>query len=435
MASSWQNWGRTATCSPASHARPEAEDRIVELVEDAVQIGGRVKVVGSGHSWTDIACTDGTMVTLEGLGGDSVIADDRASVELPAGMRLGDAVAFLADHGLALPNLGTIVEQKVAGVIGTGTHGTGVGIGNLSSFVTSLRLVDGTGAVRTLTPEADPEGWRDARVHLGCLGVVTRVGLRVVPRFRLRERLALLPFEEAVERLPGLHAAHDHVKLWWLPALDEVQVYTWDRTDDPDTGPASLSVWMDQAGLSRPGFAAVLAVSRWAPALVPRVQRLVQALGFGPRERVQDAPRVFNIDMPPVLDVCEYAVPLGVTAEALRAWRDLVRRTDYAVDFMQEVRFVAGDDIALSPAFGGPIAAIGAYQANAATAPAYFRDFEALMADFGGRPHWGKTFRRSAEELRARYPRWDDFAALRERLDPHGVFRSPFVDRLFPPEP
>ena len=118
--------------------------------------------------------------------------------------------------------------------------------------------------------------------------------------------------------------------------------------------------------------------------------------------------------------------------EAMRAWHRLVRRADYAVDFMQEVRFVAADDIALSNAHGHAVASIGAYQANASTAPAYFRDFQSLMADFEGRPHWGKTYDRGPESLAALYPRWDDFRSLRNRMDPEGVFRNAFVDRLFP---
>lgn len=432
MAGQWQNWGGTAACAPSSQIRCTGETQVSRIIEDAVQQGGRVKAQGSGHSWTDIACTSGAMVSVEGLGGEPVIAVDRGSVEVPAGMRLRDLVAFLAEHGLALPNLGSIAEQRVAGVIATGTHGTGVGIGNLATFVTSMRLVDGTGAVRTLSLEQEPTLFRDARVHLGCLGVLTRIGLRVVPRFRLRERLTSLPFDETLERLPGLLDAHDHVKLWWLPCLDRVQVYTWDQTADADTGPNALAVRLDQAGLNRPAFAAALTLSRWLPGLVPSIHRFIQAATFGDRERVQDAPRVFNIDMPPVHHESEFAVPLDRTADAMRAWRDLIWGLDFPVDFMQEVRFVAGDDIALSPAQGGPVAAIGAYHANMGTADAYFREFQAVMLDFDGRPHWGKAFDLDGEALRARYPRWADFAALRAQLDPHGVFRNDFVDRLFP---
>jgi L-gulonolactone oxidase len=433
METGWQNWGRTVGCTPVHVAAPTSEAALQELVRGAAARGGRVKVVGSGHSWTDIACTDDTHVRLDQMGGELVVAADRQSAEVPAGMRLADLVERLSAEGLALPNLGSIAQQTVAGVVATGTHGTGVRTGNLSTFVREMRLVDGVGALCTLSPSSDPDAFRDARVHLGCLGILTRLRLRVVPAFRLREQLRLLPFSHAVSSLPELLDAHAHVKLWWLPGTDQVQVYSFDPTDEPDSGPGNLAVRLDQAGLARPAFAAVLGASRVMPSLVPTLHRFVQATSFGERMRVQASPRVFNLGMPPVHDECEYAVALEDTQDALRAWRGLLRGAGYAVDFMQEVRFVAGDDIALSPANGHSVACIGAYQANPRTAPAYFRDFQGLMARFAGRPHWGKTFHRDGEDLAPLYPRWADFAALRARMDPHGVFRNAFVDRLFPP--
>lgn len=428
----WENWGRTAACTPTGTIVPRSEDEVAALVASAAGRGQRVKVVGSGHSWTDIACTDALHLRLHALPGAVEIAEDRQSAWVPAGMRLAACVEALAQAGLALPNLGSITAQTVGGVVATGTHGTGVRTGNLSSFVLAMRIVDGRGTLRELSATEDPEAFRDARVHLGALGVVTRLRLRVVPASRLRERLQLLPFETAVASLPELLDAHAHLKLWWLPGTDTVQVYAFDPTDAPDTGPGSLAVRLDQAGLARPAFAGVLALSRWFPSLVPALHRSVQAASFAARERVQRAERVLTLGMPPLHDECEYAVPVERTQDALRAWRRLVRRAPYAVDFMQEVRFVAGDDIALSNAHGHPVAAIGAYQANPATAPAYFRDFQSLMAELGGRPHWGKTFHRNAEALEALYPRWSAFRALRKRMDPCGVFRNDFLDRLFP---
>lgn len=434
MAGRWRNWGRTVACAPARVVSPRTEDALAELVREAVQRGGRVKVVGSGHSWTDIACTDDVHVHLGEMEGTLEVAEDRNTAWVPAGMRLADCVDALAAEGLALPNLGSIAEQKVAGVVATGTHGTGVRTGNLSSFVQAMRLVDGTGAIHELSPDADPDAFRDARVNLGALGIVTRLRMAVVPAFRLREKLRLLPFEHAVAALPELLDAHAHVKLWWLPGTDQVQVYSFDPTQDPDTGPGNMAVRLDQAGLNRPAFAAILGASRVMPSLVPTLHRFVQLTTFGERERVQASPRVFNLGMPPVHDECEYAVKLDLAQDALLAWRGLLRGARYHADFMQEVRFVAADDIALSNASGHAVAAIGAYQANKKTAPAYFRDFQSLMADFSGRPHWGKTFHRDGEDLKALYPRWADFVALKARMDPHGVFRNAFLDRLFPPD-
>ena len=238
------NWGRTVGCNPERTHAPGSEDELAALIAQAAASGGRVKVVGSGHSWTDIACTDRTHLRLEAMDDRLEIAPDRRSAWVPAGMRLSSCVEALAKEGLALPNLGSIAAQTVGGVVATGTHGTGIGIGNLSSFVLGMRIVDGTGRIRSLSPEQDGDDFRDARVHLGALGVVTRLRFRVVPAFRLRERLRLLPFETTLSP-PRPAGGACPSQLWWPPGTDDVQVYA-------STGPKTRS-GPGACGASGPG--------------------------------------------------------------------------------------------------------------------------------------------------------------------------------------
>ncbi len=171
------------------------------------------------------------------------------------------------------------------------------------------------------------------------------------------------------------------------------------------------------------------------PALIPWVNHGVAAAYFIDRERVGRSDRLFNVPMPPVHREMEYGIPRPQAAPTLRRLRALIERRALRVNFIVELRFVAADDLLLSGAFGRQSCQLGAYMAQAPDLDAYFKLFEAMALEIGGRPHWGKEFSASAEALRACLPRLDDFNALRRDLDPDGLFANPFIRRIFAPTP
>src|SRR5215212_4499601 len=188
MPEQWRNWSGEQRCAPERIERPGSEEQVADAVRRAVAEGRRVRVSASGHSFTDIACTDDVMLRLDAL--DRVGSVEGELAEGEAGITLHRLGKELADRGLAMENQGDIDRQQLAGAISTATHGTGIGFPNLSAQVVALRLVTADGEVRELSEGSDADAWRAARVGLGALGVITRMTLRCVPLFTL-ERLDL----------------------------------------------------------------------------------------------------------------------------------------------------------------------------------------------------------------------------------------------------
>lgn len=430
-----RNWLGNVTWQPARFVEPRSEAELVELVQAARRSGQRVRALGAGHSWTPLCATSGTTVRLDRLSHVSRIDRARGLVTVEAGIRLHDLCERLAAAGLALPNLGSIRAQSLAGALLTGTHGSGLGHGCLATQVVAMRLVTGRGEILELDEATAPDRLDAARVSLGALGLVTRMTLRVCPAFRLCEEREPARFEDALAliRRPDALRAVDHLKLWWFPLTDQVQIYRQRRTDEPVSRRRGLGVLSEDAPLTQLLFSGILRLGDRAPALIPPLHRLMTRLNFQPQRRVGSSADIFTLAMPPVHHESEYAVPLERAAEALRALHGLVRERRHRPHFVCEIRFVRGDTAWLSPAHGGDVCFIGGYDSadpRDRRWPAYLRDYEELMLSFGGRPHWGKEFSASPEVLAARYPRWADFRALRSELDPDGVFLNPMLERL-----
>ncbi len=295
-----------------------------------------------------------------------------------------------------------------------------------------MRLVDGRGNLHELSPDREPGLFRAGCVHLGCLGIVSEVTLACVEAFDLEEDLDTVDFDTVLEDLPRMLADNDHLKLWWLPPSDRFLVYRFNRSTAPRTKPG-IKGFIDRSGLSGFGFAGLIGLTRAFPRITPVVTRTVERVGFTPGVRVDRSDRIIPYagSIPRHYET-EYAIPIDRASQALDAIRRTVLKArHYRVNFPFEVRFVAADDIPMSPAYGRDVCFLGAYVASRKWAGGYFSDFEALIAGFEGRPHWGKTFSRTASELRSLYPEYDEFDSQRRTCDPAGVFRNPFVDRVF----
>jgi len=443
-AGSFANWGRTASCKPCAIVRPSDENELIALLRRAAAEQRPVKVVGGGHSWSDIACTDGYQVNLDRL--EQVISVDRARqrITVQAGLRLHRLVAVLHSNGLALPVVGSILEQSVAGAISTATHGSAPAHGNLACQVEALRMVLADGSVRTVRADEEPDLLSACRVSLGALGIITEVTLRCVPAFTLREVAMPMDFDEAVATLPQLLESAPYLKLWWLPHTQQVLLYRCWPLDPASLKPSRLPAvaldlarrldrWTEEKIVSAQLFDGLLRLSARRPGIIGRMNRAVRAAYFRPRTRVGASAHVLTIGMPPRHQECEYAVPVAAAGPMLRALRRLIDEHRLTVNFPAEFRFVAADDSWLSPMHGRASCCIGAYIAGGPAldhAP-YFGRFEELMQSVAGRPHWGKQFQAPATYLHSVYPRLGDFAALRRKWDPEGRFLNGYLRRIF----
>jgi len=424
------NWGRNHTCVPSTFQVPTSEREVEQVLAQALDARQTVKVVGAGHSWSNAACTSGHMISLDGLDRVLDVDDTRHRVTVGAGIRLHRLIERLAGVGLALQNIGSVTQQSIAGAFSTGTHGTGLRFGCLATQVVGMRMLSGDGQWRHLSAERSPELFAAARVNLGMLGVITEVTLQAEPLYDLEERVFALPFEEARARMMELVDAHEHVKFWWMPHTDQLQVFTYDRTSRPRT-PPSLSRTLEEQVLNRWGFAALLGVGHRFPAIIPPTNRLVASGYMRSMRRVDRGDRLLSLAMPPVHREMEYGIPVERAAELVGKVRRMIDHHGLRVNFPLEVRFVAADRTLLSPAAGRTSCQVGAYIGEGSDRARFFQLFEQLAVDFEGRPHWGKEFSLRRRQLAAAWPGFERFDAIRRQLDPDKVFVNDFSRQVF----
>ena len=428
---SWTNWGGNQACAPAATVHPSTEDELIQTVKDAATLDRRVKVVGAGHSFTAIACTDGVMVDLSEYG--QVVGHDaeRGTVTVEAGIPLHRLSPELDARGLALQNMGDIDCQTIAGATQTATHGTGLRFGNLSSQIVGLRLVTADGSVIDCSPEQEPEVFDSARVGLGALGVLSTVTLQCEPAFRLHAVEEPMRVDEVLADLDELVEGNDHFEFFWVPHTGWALTKRNRRTDEPARPRSRRKEWVDDVLVTNVLFGAACRVGRWRPSLVPRVAKLIPSSGrveYTDRsDKVFTSPRyVHFLEM-------EYAIPREAVPEALNRVRALVDQLGIQLSFPVEVRMTAGDDIPLSTAHGRETGYIAVHVYRGTPFDAYFTGVEGIMDTYGGRPHWGKMHFQSHETLAPRYPAWDRFQTMRARLDPTGRFANPYLDRVLGP--
>ncbi len=427
MGRTTRNWAGNQRCLPRAVHSPRSTDEVAALVRAASRAGERVKVIGAGHSFTGVAMTDGHLVSLDHLA--RVVAVDGHDVTVQAGIRLHDLNDRLAGLGLALPNLGDIDRQSIAGAISTATHGTGVGLGNLATTVVAMELVTGEGEVLRVDAAHQPDLWSAARVGVGALGIVTEVTLRCVPAFNLRVSETIEPLADVLADFEQLMSATDHVEFYWMPGARRCQVKRNTRTDEPAQPQGKLAYVRDKWIGENLAFGTVCRVGRRFPTVAPRIAKLVTSAA-AERELVDRSDRVFCSPRRVHFLEMEYGIPRAAVPEAVERVGALVAGLPFPPLFPIEVRASAADDIPLSTGTGRDSGWIAVHQYVGTPYEAYFQGVERIMDDYAGRPHWGKLHFQHADTLRERYPHWDAFRSARDVLDPGGTFRNPYLDRV-----
>ncbi len=434
MAAPWQNWARTQRATPRRVERPLDTGDVAAAVRRAAAQGLRVRAVGSGHSFTGAAVTDGVQLDLSAVRQVERVQplpDGRAHVTVGAGIRLRELCAALSARGLAMENMGDIDHQTLAGAISTGTHGTGARLRGLAAQVVGARLVTATGDVVDLTP--DDEAFEPARLGLGAVGVLTAVTLAAVPAFRLEAREEPLPLDDVLEGLDELVGGNDHFEFYWFCHTRRALTKRNNRVpDDVDHPLSPVRGWVADELLSNAVFSLVNRVAAAEPRAV-RGLNAISARALGARTYTAPSHDVFVSPRRVRFREMEYAVPRAAVRGVLDEIDRWTRAHDAQVPFPVEVRFAAADDLWLSTATGRDTAYVAVHQYWRMPYDAYFDAFERIVAPVGGRPHWGKLHTLGAERLAALYPRMADVRRVRAALDPAGVFANAYVDRVLGP--
>ncbi len=391
-----------------------------------------MRAVGSGHSFSDVACSDGVLVALDGLSRVLDIDASSGLVRVQAGITIRELSRRLDAHGLAMENLGDIDVQTIAGAISTATHGTGARLGNISSQVAELTLMLADGSTLVCSAEREAEVFRAARVGLGALGAIVEVTLQCVPAFTLRGVDAPAPLGQTLERFEELALGNDHFEFFVFPHADLALTRTNNRTQDAPRPRGRLAAYANDVLLTNHAFGALCRVGRRMPGRIPQLNRLVTRLA-GSSERVDRSAAIFASPRLVRFTEMEYALPRERTPQAVRSVLEMIEQRGFAVPFPIEVRTVAPDDAYLSTAAGRDSGFVAVHMFQGMDWREYFLAVEQIMDELGGRPHWGKRHFQTAATLRPRYAGWDRFQAVRSRLDPEGRFANAWTDRVLGP--
>ena len=274
-----RNWAKNQACVPTSVERPRSTDEVAAAVRRARANGQRVRAIGAGHSFTAAAMTNGVLISLEQMNQVVGVDRDTARVTVEAGMTLGALGNELASVGLAMPNLGDINVQSIAGAINTATHGTGLELGNIATTIVAIELVDGAGDVVRCDADHDPDLLGASRVGVGALGIITEVTVQCVPAFNLHAHETVEPFDDLLDGFDEFARSAEHAEFFWMPGARRCQVKRNRRTDEPVRPPSKLAYARDKYIAENLAFDLVCRTGRRFPALAPKIAKLVTGAG------------------------------------------------------------------------------------------------------------------------------------------------------------
>jgi FAD-linked oxidoreductase len=421
VASSWRNWSGGVEAKPVAILRPGSEDDVKAAVLSAP---GPLRLIGSGHSFTPLVATSGTILDLSALSGLRSHDNEATTATIGAGTKLSELTGLLAGIGQALPNMGDIDKQSVAGALGTATHGSGLGLGAYHTLIRSMRLVDGRGMCHDYSVEREQEMICATGVTLGIFGALTEVTFQNVPAYNLRRKRTVVPIGEVLASFEGLMAAHRSAEVFVVPFASHALFQTLAMTDAAGHFQVTSE---DEDGLAT--LKTLRTLLKWFPWIRRKLIGSAMAK-LSDEEFVGEWMKVYVTDRRTKFNEMEYHLPFEEGARALAEIIELIEKRFPEVYFPIEVRSVKGDDFWLSPFYRRDTCSIAVHHGAGENPAAFFLAAEAVFRRRGGRPHWGKMHNLTAQDLAAVYPRFKDAMEIRRELDPDNRFVSPYIATL-----
>lgn len=418
----WTNWSGFQKSNPQQILQPANTHELQSIVRDHAKI----RLVGAGHSFTPLVCTDATLVSLDRISGVASFDLERCQSNIYAGTRLYDLDQYLQQQSInqALMNQGDIDQQSLAGAVSTGTHGTGADLHCISAYVEAFELLTASGEILKCSRTENPEIFAAGRVSLGSLGILTKITMQNRPRYKLREHIQLCPVEDMMQHIQQWKHQHRHIECFVFSYEKQLMLKTLDETDE-EILPRKENFPSDDTLLTM-----CSELTKSFPSLNPYLQKLL-GIFVKPTTYIDWSSKIFPTPRNTKFNEMEYHVPVdqGIACldEVLRA----LRKHQVATFFPLEFRFVKADDIWLSPFYQQDSISISVHQYHKQDPRLIFDVVEPILQTYQGRPHWGKMHTMSTVQLRALYPKWDDFMALRQQLDPQAKFLNPYLEKLF----
>lgn len=437
--SPWKTWGNLHTSTPTEVFSPRTISQLQQFIARCDSRGERVKVVGASKSSSAIAQPTETMVSLEYLTGLVKVDKEAGTATFLAGTTVRDANRSLLNYSLAFENLGRLDQQTLAGAVSTGTHGAGLAFGGFSTQVESLKLVTATGDLLTCSEKENSAIFRAALVGLGALGVLVELTFRVVPLFRLHASERGRAYTDVVPSFEDRCHSADHYEISWFPGSHEVRTRRLTRlsllTDGFMSPHARLSQVRRHGGdymLNNGIFEVMNLVGSHVPTAQNALNK-VSNWGKGNRRYADLAPAVFIQNRTVHQNNMEYALALENFQAVMADVRAHLAQKKVETSFPLIIRTSAADEIPLSPAFGRETVYFSAREYWRRSYESYFAGLEEIFKAHQGRPHWGQLHTQTAGQLQSLYPKFEAFLALREEMDPRGIFLNPYLEKVLIP--
>ncbi len=425
-----KNWAGNIEWTPTAIEYPASEEAIQQVVLKAINDRQKIRMIGTGHSFTAICATNEVMVSLDQYQGLISVDREKYTATVKAGTKLNLLGDLLFEQGMAMENLGDVDVQSIAGTISTGTHGTGQELGTISTQVIALRWINGKGEMVECSAEKNHSLFKAAQVSLGLLGILTEVTLQCVPAYKLLVQNRKESIEKLLPEVKARHANNRNFEFYWMPYTD----LAWTKTSnivelgEPDKD-NFFNYWSEYV-LENYGFKLLCEWAHLFPSQNERISK-ISAAAITEVKKVHYSHKVYATQRLVRFKEMEYNIPVEAFDEVWKELMKIVNSRKYNIHFPIENRVVKGDDILLSPAYQRDSAYIACHVYNKKDHHAYFKALEDLFRAYGGRPHWGKMNNLTAKDVADLYPAFSSFATHRADQDPDGVFLSPYFQKLF----
>ncbi|MEM6725517.1 MAG: D-arabinono-1,4-lactone oxidase [Bacteroidota bacterium] len=424
-----KNWAGNIQWNPSEIAKPDSEAAIQALVLRAANEGKQVRMIGTGHSFTPVCQTTHITLSLDNYQGLIHVDKETCQATVKAGTKLRALGELLFQEGLAMENLGDIDVQSIAGTISTGTHGTGASFGTISTQVIALRFINGKGEIVDCSRDEQPELFRAAQVSLGSLGVITQVTLQCVPAYKLMMEMVGEIVDDVLGNLSERLETNRNFEFFWLPHTDTAITKTTNIVDTSAVDKANFFNFWSEYVLENLAFKITCELSHRFPQRSPGISRFIAGMVSNVR-KVQYSHKIYATQRLVRFKEMEYNVPAEAYQDVWKELTSAMKKHNFPVIFPIENRWVKGDDILLSPAYGRDSAYLACHVFRKKNHQAYFDTLEAIFRAYGGRPHWGKMNTLRAKEVAESYPELSTFLKHREAHDPDGLFVSPYIAKL-----
>lgn len=424
-----KNWAGNVIFHPSEIAMPISEEEVQQVVLKAANDRKKVRIIGTGHSFTSLFATDDILVSLDNYQGIISVDKEKNQATVKAGTKLKLLGELLFEHGLAMENLGDIDVQSIAGAFSSGTHGTGKAFGIIATQITAIKFVNGKGEIVECSPSNQPDLFKATQVSLGSFGIITEITLQCVPSYKLALASKSELVEKVMENINQRNEENRNFEFYWFPHTDKA----WTKTSNIATEgePDKVNFWnyLSEYVLENYLFKVLCDYTHWFPSQNKVIAKM-SASSLPNVRKLYDSHKVYATVRLVKFKEMEYNIPAEAHSDVLKEVMKTFQNQNFPVHFPIENRWVKGDDILMSPANGRDSAYLAFHVYHKKDHTEYFKLMEEICRAHGGRPHWGKMNTLTAKDVLDLYPEFPKFNAIRQEQDPDNLFITPYLEKL-----